>query len=376
MGNKFCSKCGAYLNNDDTFCSKCGVRVAIEECIESVDISDSSQKSSNESKGNINEDFKSRWNDLKKYIKITFGVLEIIALIVVGILFMSGKFNLFITDFLAAINSTNDNPYIEMVQSLKPYDNMSYGSAFGAEFDYNEWSYFKSDGCRIVQVVSRYNDINDKMITQFLLTPEGEDQFRIEPYAVNVSGQNLSKYEIDLVIAAIFKNDLAQALYDLTENSMDIEGMHQEIKGIVNENNEENEKSIQEERKNQETNTLKNRLAEINDEISVVNRGINTSKNSVLEKEREIRDATTRIIEIENELNLLKNSQEVLAGTAPDSVWDRIRNLQQYMENNKWLIENRTAMLDGYLRNELTKLEEKLKELELEKEEIMKKLNN
>lgn len=130
-------------------------------------------------------------------------------------MFASGKFNLFITDFLAAINSSNDNPYIEMVRSVKPYDNMSYGSAFDTEFDYNEWSYFKSDKGRIVQVISRYENIDEKMITQFLLTPQDNEQFYIEPYAVNVSGVNLSDFEIDLVIAAIFKNDLAQVLFDL-----------------------------------------------------------------------------------------------------------------------------------------------------------------
>lgn len=114
---------------------------------------------------------------------------------------------------IKALNKSND-VYVEMVKSLKPYDNTSYFEAFDSEFDNNVWSYFKSNEKHIVQVVSTYNDINDKMITQFLLTPQGNDQFYVEPYAVNVSGVNLSNIERNMVIAALFKGDLSQVLLE------------------------------------------------------------------------------------------------------------------------------------------------------------------
>lgn len=118
------------------------------------------------------------------------------------------------TKLFNKVSETNSNAYIEMVKSLKPYDNTSYFEAFDSEFDNNVWSYFKSNEKHIVQVVSTYNDINDKMITQFLLTPQGNDQFYIEPYAVNVSGTNLSNIERNMVIAALFKGDLSQVLLE------------------------------------------------------------------------------------------------------------------------------------------------------------------
>ena len=162
-------------------------------------------------------DFKTDWKEFKKTVKITFNVLKVIAIIAVIWLLTTGEFSVIISDFLSSDfgeNFIDNNPYIEMVQSLMPYDNTSYGEAFRDEFDNNEWSYFKSDGMRIVQVVSTYNDINDKMITQFLLTPQGDDQFYIEPYAVNVSGVNLSNIEKNMVIAALFKGDLSQVLLE------------------------------------------------------------------------------------------------------------------------------------------------------------------
>lgn len=153
-----------------------------------------------------------------KGIKAITSAIGVILLIIGIILFANGKMDLIISDFLASDfgrDYIDSNPYIEMVQSSKPYDNTSYGEAFANEFDSNEWSYFKSDGLRIVQVVSAYNDIDDKMITQFLLTPQENDLFYIEPYAVNVSGKNLSDVEINMVIAAIFEGEFLNAIGEL-----------------------------------------------------------------------------------------------------------------------------------------------------------------
>lgn len=164
---------------------------------------------------------------IKKFFKPVFIAIDIVIVIALIYFFCSGKSSIIINDFLASDfgrDFVDYNPYIQMVQSLKPYDNTSYGEAFSDEFDNNEWSYFKSDGMRIVQVVSTYNDINDKMITQFLLTPQEDDKFLIEPYAVNVSGVNLSNIERNMIIAALFKGDLSQVLFESLLYGNQLEG--------------------------------------------------------------------------------------------------------------------------------------------------------
>ena len=164
---------------------------------------------------------------IKKIFKPVFIAIDVVIVVALIYFFCSGKSSIIINDFLAsdfARDFVDYNPYIQMVQSLKPYDNTSYGQAFSDEFDNNEWSYFKSDGMRIVQVISTYNDINDKMITQFLLTPQEDDKFLIEPYAVNVSGMNLSNIERNVVIAALFKGDLSQVLFESLLYGNQLEG--------------------------------------------------------------------------------------------------------------------------------------------------------
>lgn len=121
------------------------------------------------------------------------------------------------TDILATINE-DDNQYIQMVCDLAPFDGGStYYEAFEETFDYNEWKYFKTDnGQRIVQVTSRYSDLDDELITQFILTPTDEKgYFLIEPYAMRASGQDLSSYEMNIVIAALFEGDITSALAEL-----------------------------------------------------------------------------------------------------------------------------------------------------------------
>lgn len=201
-----------------------GAEVKIEG--KSFEQQDSQKNIDNKATSN-DSDFKTDWNEFKKTAKITFNVLKVIAVIAVIWLLATGKFSVIISDFLSSDfgkDYIDNNPYIEMVQSLKPYDNTSYGKAFSDEFDNNEWSYFKSDGMRIVQVVSTYNDINDEMITQFLLTPQEDDKFLIEPYAVNVSGVNLSNIERNMVIAALFKGDLFQVLFESLLYGNQLEG--------------------------------------------------------------------------------------------------------------------------------------------------------
>lgn len=145
---------------------------------------------------------------------------------IIFVLFLfTAKGQIFMTDIIASINSDGyDNPYIEMVQNLQPFDNgESYAQAFARTFDKNNWSYFKSDnGLRIVQITSTYNDIPDeKMITQILVSPTSEkNQFFMEPYAINVSGQDLTEYEMNMVLVSVFKNDIGNIFSELFFNGL------------------------------------------------------------------------------------------------------------------------------------------------------------
>ena len=152
--------------------------------------------------------FKTFWNTIKFLIAV-----------VVICVFIFGKPHVIGADFLAFLNGDDhiDNPYLEMVLNHRPFnDGSSYYGAFAATFDRNEWHYFKADGKRIVQVTSYYADIDDKMITQFLVTPTEEgNEFLIEPYAMRLSGQDLSKTEMNIVLGAVFSGDILEALGEL-----------------------------------------------------------------------------------------------------------------------------------------------------------------
>lgn len=157
----------------------------------------------------------------KSTFKRIVNIIEIVCAIIFLYVFLFGSGNLIVTDFIAYLNGNDhiDNPYLEMVLNHRPFDDgESYYSAFSRTFDDNEWTYFKADnGQRIVQVISTYKDIpNDKMITQFAVSPTDEkDYFLIEPYAMRVSDRNLTEYEINIVLAAVFKNDVTNALAEL-----------------------------------------------------------------------------------------------------------------------------------------------------------------
>ena len=144
-----------------------------------------------------------------------FGIIKTIGWTVVIIVLIICVINpTFLEEIAMKVINKSGSVYIEMVQTLKPFNNTTYYEAFEGEFDNNEWSYFKSNEKHIVQVVSSYNDIDEEMITQFLLTPQGDDQFYIEPYAVNVAGRNLNTLEKTMVISRLFEGDLSEAIFE------------------------------------------------------------------------------------------------------------------------------------------------------------------
>jgi len=301
---------------------------------------------------------------IKRFFKPIFIAIDILIVVALIYLFCSGKGSIIINDFLASDfgrDFVDHNPYIQMVQSLKPYDNTSYSEAFSDEFDNNEWSYFKSDGMRIVQVVSTYNDINDKMITQFLLTPQEDDKFLIEPYAVNVSGVNLSNVERNMVIAALFKGDLSHILFEslLYGNQDDT---------FFDNSNAEEVKITQEKDEREECiNGLESRISEIDNKISNIYANIDSCNNRIVVTETQIQKDKELINEHEKTISQLQNSSD-------DYMKSQIRDYNQYIENCRRAIE-KNEMVIQMEKNRINQYNEDIFELETEKSEISKELN-
>lgn len=148
---------------------------------------------------------------------------EIVVVCVALYLWISGSYvNIFMDIAAEFSNDPAENPYIQMVAAATP-DGMSqsYGKAFANSFSSNLWTYFKSNGTRVVQVRSRYDDIDEELITQFTLTPtDTPGMFWIELYAMKLNGQNLSEMECSILMAGIFKDDLMNAFADLIISNM------------------------------------------------------------------------------------------------------------------------------------------------------------
>lgn len=163
--------------------------------------------------------YKRRREEKKSAFKSVIAIIQVIIVIIAIYLLCSSNGAVIITDFYASIyeNDYENNPYIQMVQTMKPFDNgTTYYQAFSKSFDSSKWQYFKAEGKRVVQITSRYNDINDVMITQFIITPtDKKGEFSIEPYAMRVSDKNLSKYEMSIVLTAVFQDDVMEALGQL-----------------------------------------------------------------------------------------------------------------------------------------------------------------
>lgn len=179
---------------------------------------DSTSKNRIEQQNEVIE-FTEQKSEKKNPLKTLWNTIEIIIAIVVICVFIFGKPYVIGADFLAFLNGDDhiDNPYLEMVLNHRPFNGGStYYGAFAATFDRNEWHYFKADGKRIVQVTSYYTDIDEEMITQFLVTPTEESgQFLIEPYAMRISGKDFSETEMNIVLAAVFSGDVLEALGEL-----------------------------------------------------------------------------------------------------------------------------------------------------------------
>ena len=150
-------------------------------------------------------------------IKIISGVCSLIFGIVLIYMANTGKLTTVTNDIFSQA-SKDANPYIEMVQDIAPLDNgRSYKTAYDQAFKSNNWTYFMPDDKRIVQVTSEYEGYEEKIITQFLVTPSEEDseEFLIEPYAMRIGNYQLSTTEMELVIMSIFSDEIGQIMAEL-----------------------------------------------------------------------------------------------------------------------------------------------------------------
>lgn len=80
-----------------------------------------------------------------------FGIIKTIGWTVVIIVLIICVINpTFLEEIAMKVINKSGSVYIEMVQTLKPFNNTTYYEAFEGEFDNNEWSYFKSNEKHIV----------------------------------------------------------------------------------------------------------------------------------------------------------------------------------------------------------------------------------
>ena len=142
-------------------------------------------------------------------MKIIGSILTVILGIAVICMSSTSSGKMFFADFLASINP-EDNEYVHMVQNLRPIDGgRSYEQAFASSFENNEWSYFKDGDTRYVEVKSYADDSDDCMVTQFVLTPTGENgQFMIEICSMELPDGELNKFEMITALSFVFGEEV------------------------------------------------------------------------------------------------------------------------------------------------------------------------
>lgn len=98
----------------------------------------------------------------------------------------SGK--IFLNDTIAQV--TDGEGYVEMITGSRvDYLNTTYGNLINQSFSNVEWSYFKTDsGERIVQLDAIIKYQSDTVCIQFLITPEEDDMYWIEPKFMSING--------------------------------------------------------------------------------------------------------------------------------------------------------------------------------------------
>lgn len=161
----------------------------------------------------------------KSTIGRVLNVIEIIVIVFGLYLWLSGNLEVFMMDIIAEINSDSatDNPYIQMVYALKPNGtSQTYGRVFSDALAQNRWSYFKNNGMRYVKVSSKFeaND-SDVLETFFTLTPaEEKGEFWIEVNSMRYGGDVLSEFEMSMVMAELYEDDLGSLFADALIDSM------------------------------------------------------------------------------------------------------------------------------------------------------------
>lgn len=145
-------------------------------------------------------------------IKITGSILGVIFGIILIWIASTGNVETILADIWAKI-SPSDNSYVTMVKNLRPIEGgRTYEQAFEGAFNYNSWSYYKTDGTRYVEVESYDDNENDSLITTFELQPEGEStsgsRFMIRVCSMRTPQGELNEFEIGSVAAMLFGEEL------------------------------------------------------------------------------------------------------------------------------------------------------------------------
>lgn len=177
-----CKKCGAVISSDDIFCTQCGTKIDKENTSETTADTDSREDftSQPDNAGSIESIFSNfrLWLSLLATLMIPIGVLW---------LGHSDAGHEILADAMAYL--TKGDPYINLVKTARvELFDTTYETIVNQTFYDCNWSYFKKDGDRIVELNCRERSYGYAVRMQFMVTPVGDDMYYIETCYLSVDG--------------------------------------------------------------------------------------------------------------------------------------------------------------------------------------------
>ncbi|MDO4562882.1 MAG: hypothetical protein Q4C12_03510 [Clostridia bacterium] len=249
-----------------------------------------------------------------------------------------------------------EDEYVVAVQNaVVTGHSCTYKEAFDSFFAYPTWKHFTSDENKdVVEFTGSctYDNANVKAKIQFLITSEQENyiQFEASYLSFNDVSQNL------LMLSALIEKAVCQCQDDILAQQGENDGL------------DEVEETQDEPEDNSYLNELKNEISELDSEIDGCYWQIDRQKEIILDYETKIQENRNLLVEHEKTISQLQNSTD-------DYERSQIQRYNQYAENYRREIE-RIPNLINYSNDLINGWNEKILEIEAEKEELIKKLND
>lgn len=176
-------------------------------------------------------------------------------------------------------------------------------------------------------------------------------------------------------------------LVDLNENTTSVYYRNvekqSEIQKKLKEAQEEKERqervALEKKQREEDIILLENEILEIDNEISELNKNIDKYYNEISDLEKEIPEITNKIAEFEKELEQLVRENEGMEETVYNEI-SRLRRgeLRQYIENHEFTLRSKNWQLKElkgeHNKTRIAQYEENIKNLEIEKKEILEEI--